>query len=242
VIELRAIEKIYPLGTHMVHALAGIDLTIEQGELLAITGPSGSGKSTLLQIAGCLDSPTRGSYRLLGEEVAGIGARRLSLIRNRILGFVFQSYHLLPRLSARRNVELPLLYAGVGRAERRSRASAALEEVGLAERIDHRPSELSGGERQRVAVARALVTRPRVLLADEPTGNLDTRSGVAVLELFRRANRDRGITVVIITHDRAVARATDREVAIRDGRIVADGAPMAGDGVVTGTSQAARTA
>jgi putative ABC transport system ATP-binding protein len=226
-IELRAIEKVYPLGAHFVHALRGIDLTIEQGELLAITGPSGSGKSTLLQIAGCLDTPTRGSYRLLGDEVAGLPARRLSLIRNRVLGFVFQSYHLLPRLSARRNVELPLLYAGVSRAERRSRAVAALEEVGLGERVEHRPSELSGGERQRVAVARALVTRPRVLLADEPTGNLDTRSGAAVLDLFRRANEDRGITVVIVTHDLSVARATDREIAIRDGAVVHDGAPRA---------------
>jgi putative ABC transport system ATP-binding protein len=226
VIELRGIEKVYPLGAHLVHALRGIDLTVETGELMAITGPSGSGKSTLLQIAGCLDNPTRGSYRLLGDEVAGLNARRLALIRNRVLGFVFQSYHLLPRLSARRNVELPLLYGGVSRKERRVRACAALEEVGLAARIDHRPSELSGGERQRVAVARALVTKPRVLLADEPTGNLDTRSGAAVLELFRQANA-RGITIVIVTHDRSVALATDREVAIRDGHVVHDGAPRA---------------
>jgi len=227
VIELRAIEKLYPLGAHVVHALRGIDLDVAPGELLAITGPSGSGKSTLLQIMGCLDTPTRGSYRLLGDEVSGLAARRLALIRNRVLGFVFQSYHLLPRLSARRNVELPLLYAGVSRAERRSRATAALEEVGLAERVEHKPSELSGGERQRVAVARALVTRPRILLADEPTGNLDTKSGSAVLALFRQANASRGITVVIVTHDRAVALATDREVAIRDGEIVHDGAPRA---------------
>ncbi|MBI3723239.1 ABC transporter ATP-binding protein [bacterium] len=224
-IELRGIEKVYPLGAHAVHALRGVDLTIRPGELVAITGPSGSGKSTLLQITGCLDTPTRGSYRLLGEEVAGLGARRLALIRNRILGFVFQSYHLLARLSAARNVELPLLYAGVGRSERRSRARAALEEVGLGDRVDHRPSELSGGERQRVAVARALVTRPKVVLADEPTGNLDSRSGEAVLELFRQANRARGITIIVVTHDRSVACSMDREVAIRDGNIVKDGAP-----------------
>ena len=226
-IELRSIEKLYPLGAHVVRALRGVTLSIEQAEILAITGPSGSGKSTLLQIMGCLDTPTSGSYRLLGDEVSGLAARRLALIRNRVLGFVFQSYHLLPRLSARRNVELPLLYAGVSRAERRSRACAALEEVGLGERVEHKPSELSGGERQRVAVARALVTRPRILLADEPTGNLDTKSGAAVLDLFRRANRDRGITVVIVTHDRSVALATDREVAIRDGEIVHDGSPRA---------------
>jgi putative ABC transport system ATP-binding protein len=225
VIELRGIEKTYPLGNHLVHALRGVDLTIETGELVAITGPSGSGKSTLLQITGCLDSPTRGSYRLLGSEVAGLSPRKLALIRNRVLGFVFQSYHLLPRLSASRNVELPLLYAGVSRTERRDRARAALEEVGLEHRIDHKPAELSGGERQRVAVARALVTHPRILLADEPTGNLDTRSGKAVLELFRRANKDRAITVVIVTHDRAVAAAMDREIAIRDGNVLYDGAP-----------------
>jgi putative ABC transport system ATP-binding protein len=226
VIELKGIEKVYPLGSHLVHALRGVDLTIAQGELVAITGPSGSGKSTLLQITGCLDVPTRGSYRLLEAEVAGLGPRKLSLIRNRVLGFVFQSYHLLPRLSARRNVELPLLYGGVGRAERRARAARALEEVGLGARVDHLPSELSGGERQRVAVARALVTNPRILLADEPTGNLDTRSGAAVLELFKKANEQRGLTIVIVTHDRGVAKSARREVSIRDGRIVHDGAPL----------------
>ena len=226
-IELRGIEKIYPLGNHLVHALRGIDVSIAAGELVAVTGPSGSGKSTFLQIAGCLDTPTRGSYQLMGAEVSGLGARKLALIRNRILGFVFQSYHLLPRLSARRNVELPLVYAGVGRAERARKAAAALEEVGLGHRVEHVPSELSGGERQRVAVARALVTSPRVILADEPTGNLDTRSGTAVLDLFRRANRERGITVVIVTHDRGVAQATDREITMRDGLVVRDGAPAA---------------
>lgn len=224
-IELKKIQKSYALGNHWVQALKGVDITIETGELVAITGPSGSGKSTLLQITGCLDSPTSGSYRLLGSEVAGLSPRRLSLIRNRVLGFVFQSYHLLPRLTASRNVELPLLYAGVPRAERRSRAVAALEEVGLSHRIDHKPNELSGGERQRVAVARALVTHPKILLADEPTGNLDSRSGKAVLELFRRANKDRAITVVIVTHDRAVAAAMDREIAVRDGHILYDGPP-----------------
>jgi putative ABC transport system ATP-binding protein len=224
-IELTSIEKDYPLGAHLVRALRGVSLTISPGELVAVTGPSGSGKSTLLQIVGCLDVPTRGSYRLLGSEVAGLSPSRLALIRNRVLGFVFQSYHLLPRLSASRNVELPLLYSGVPRPERRARARAALEEVGLGPRVDHKPSELSGGERQRVAVARALVTEPKILLADEPTGNLDTKSGAAVLELFRRANQDRGITVVVVTHDRGVASALDREISLRDGLVVSDGAP-----------------
>jgi putative ABC transport system ATP-binding protein len=225
-VDIRGVEKVYPLGDHHVRALCGVDLRIEEGEYLAITGPSGSGKSTLLQIVGCLDVPTRGSYRLLGGEVAGLASRRLALVRNRLIGFVFQSYHLLPRLDSRRNVELPLLYGGTGRAERRKRALEALDAVGLARRADHLPSQLSGGERQRVAIARALVTRPRLILADEPTGNLDTHSGAQVLELFRRAHEERGITVVIVTHDRAVAAECPREVGLMDGAIVRDGPPL----------------
>jgi putative ABC transport system ATP-binding protein len=233
VIELAAIEKTYSLGTHCVRALDGIDLVIDEGELVAVTGPSGSGKSTLLQILGCLDTPTSGSYQLLGGEVSTLGARELALVRNRILGFVFQSYHLLPRLSAVRNVELPLVFAGYSRREQRKLALAALEEVRLGDRADHRPAELSGGERQRVAIARALVTRPSILLADEPTGNLDSVAGDLVLEIIREANERRGLTVVLVTHDRSVAAALDREIEIRDGRIAPGAGAVLLEGVVS---------
>ena len=225
-IQLRAVEKEYALGAHRVRALRGVDLRIDEGEHVAITGPSGSGKSTLLQIVGCLDVPSRGSYRFLGGEVSGLSDRRLALVRNRLIGFVFQSYHLLPRLEASRNVELPLLYAGIGGAERRRRALEALVAVGLGARADHLPGQLSGGERQRVAIARALVTRPRLLLADEPTGNLDSRSGAQVLALFREAHRARGLTIVVVTHDPVVAAGAPREVSLRDGLIVRDGPPL----------------
>ncbi|MGZ6754700.1 MAG: ABC transporter ATP-binding protein, partial [Nocardioides sp.] len=218
VIELTGVEKIYASGSLEVAALRGIDLRVERGAYLAIMGPSGSGKSTLMNILGCLDVPTSGTYRLAGEDVGTLNEEELAHIRNRRIGFVFQQFHLLAALPAWRNVELPLIYAGFGRAERRARALAALDHVGLADRADHRPSELSGGQQQRVAVARALVTEPALLLADEPTGNLDSASTADVLGLLDELSAA-GSTIVLITHEADVARAAGRIVHIRDGRL-----------------------
>jgi putative ABC transport system ATP-binding protein len=220
VIELVGVTKVYATGDVAVHALAGIDLTIDEGEYVAIVGPSGSGKSTLMHIIGCLDVPTAGGYRLAGEEVDQLSEDRLADLRNRRIGFVFQQFNLLAYLPAWRNVELPLVYAGVEPADRRERALRALAQVGLADRADHRPGELSGGQQQRVAVARALVTEPAIILADEPTGNLDSTSTEDVLALLR-ALHDSGRTIVLITHEHDVAAEADREVVVRDGRVAA---------------------
>ena len=220
-VDARDLHKTYRSGDVEVQALRGVSLAVEAGESLAIVGSSGSGKSTLMGILGCLDRPTRGRYFLAGEEVGALRRDRLAEIRNRTLGFVFQSFHLLPRTSALENVELPLLYAGVSRRERRRRAALALERVGLGDRLGHAPSQLSGGQQQRVAIARALVGDPRLLLADEPTGNLDSRTSAEILALLQQLVAA-GITVVLVTHEPAVAACVARIVELRDGRVVAD--------------------
>jgi putative ABC transport system ATP-binding protein len=219
VIRLEDIWRTYLVGGEPLHALAGLSETIERGEHVAIMGPSGSGKSTLLNLVGCLDRPTRGSYRLDGREVAGLSEEELALVRREKVGYVFQLHHLVARLDAVANVELPMVFAGVERAERRRRALEALEAVGLSDRARHRPSELSGGQRQRVALARAAVMRPAVLLADEPTGNLDSASGEQVLGLLDSMHAQ-GLTLVVVTHDPDVARRAERVIILADGRIV----------------------
>ncbi|MBX3049763.1 MAG: ABC transporter ATP-binding protein [Anaerolineales bacterium] len=221
VVEARDLSKVYQMGDVEVHALRGLSLDINRGEAMAIMGPSGSGKSTLMNILGCLDRPSAGSYHLDGESVANLDDDQLADIRNRKVGFVFQTFNLLRRTSALENVELPLRYAGVG-AERRQRAIAALEAVGLGERLDHRPNELSGGQQQRVAIARALVNEPAIIMADEPTGNLDSKAGADIMKLLLKLNRQDGKTLIIVTHDSDVAEQTDRIVLIRDGQVEAD--------------------
>ena len=217
-LNLAGVWKTYDAGDLAVHALRGVDLVVERGEYVAIMGPSGSGKSTLMHIIGCLDTPTKGSYRLAGEEVANLSAGRLAELRNRFIGFVFQAFNLLPRASVMRNVELPLLYGGMGRDARLARAREILTRVGLADRGHSRPSQLSGGQRQRAAIARALVANPALLLADEPTGNLDQTTGAEVMQLFDELNRA-GQTVIIVTHDPMVARHARRIVRIVDGLV-----------------------
>jgi len=229
VIDIRGADKIYATGAVEVAALRGVDLTIGQGEYVAIVGPSGSGKSTLMHIVGCLDVPTSGKYLLGGEDVAHMSERQLAEVRNRRIGFCFQQFNLLASMPAWRNVELPLVYAGVPRSERRERSRSALERVGLADRADHLPGELSGGQQQRVAVARALVTEPSLILADEPTGNLDSSSTADVLGLFDELSSS-GRTIVLITHEHDVAERARRQVQIRDGHVVEDSA-WAGAGV-----------
>jgi putative ABC transport system ATP-binding protein len=228
VISLDGVRKTYASGAISVEALRGIDVRIEAGEYVAIIGPSGSGKSTLMHILGCLDVPTEGTYELAGRDVSDLEEVELAAIRNREIGFVFQQFNLLADLTALRNVALPLVYAGVHRSDRERRARNALERVGLADRADHRPGELSGGQQQRVAVARALVTEPSMILADEPTGNLDSVSSTDVLALFRELH-DAGRTIVLITHDAEVAQAADRIITIRDG-LVTEAAAATGAG------------
>jgi putative ABC transport system ATP-binding protein len=217
-----SLSKIYPLGEQTLRALDDVSLAIDQGEFVAIMGPSGSGKSTLMNVLGCLDRPTSGTYRLAGKDVAGLGPGELADVRNALVGFVFQNFNLLARTSALENVELPLVYAGMGRREREERARATLSRVGLADRVRHHPAQLSGGQQQRVALARAIVNRPRLLLADEPTGNLDTKTSESIMALFGELSRD-GLTIVFVTHEPDVARYASRVVTMRDGRIVTDG-------------------
>lgn len=220
-IEFRDLTKVYVMGEEQVPALAGVSLTIERGEYVAVIGPSGSGKSTLMNILGGLDRPTSGSYRFEGEEVGEFGDDALADFRRRRIGFVFQSFQLLPRLTALQNVELPMIYAGMAPAERKARARELLDRVGLGSRMGHRPTQLSGGQQQRVAIARSLANRPDLLLADEPTGALDTHTGEEVLKLFQELNGD-GLTLAIVTHDPDVANEAHRRVAFRDGLIVSD--------------------
>ena len=222
VIEIEGVTKLYRMGTETIHALRGVALKIHRNEYLAIMGPSGSGKSTLMNMLGCLDTPTAGHYQFNSRDVAVMSDDELAEIRNREIGFVFQTFNLLPRSTALNNVELPLIYAGVPRAERLDRARAALEHVGLKDRMHHRPNELSGGQRQRVAIARALVTRPSIILADEPTGNLDSRTGDDILALFEQLYAQ-GNTLIVVTHEEDVARHARRIVRLRDGLIESDG-------------------
>jgi ABC-type lipoprotein export system ATPase subunit len=222
-IELRNLSKTYDLGEVKVHALKGVSLEIGEGEFVALIGPSGSGKSTLMNTLGCLDRPTDGSYRLAGEEVAGLSPEQLAQVRNRRIGFIFQNFNLLARTTALENVEVPLLYnRGCPRRERKRRAIELLRRVGLADRLDHRPNQLSGGQQQRVAIARALVNRPPILLCDEPTGNLDTRTSREIMALFRKLNETEGLTVILVTHDLDIARRARRALVLIDGEVVVD--------------------
>ena len=220
-IELTDVSKRYQMGDVTVHALRGVSLAIETGEFVAIMGASGSGKSTLMNILGCLDRPTTGKYLLSGREVSRLDRNQLADIRNHLLGFVFQSFNLLTRTSALENVELPLVYGDVSARERRKRARAALERVGLGARLDHHPSQLSGGQQQRVAIARAIVSQPKVILADEPTGNLDSRTSIEIMALFQELGKS-GITVLIVTHEPDIAGFASRVIQVKDGRVQAD--------------------
>ncbi len=221
-IEMRKLSKIYTAGTVEVNALSEIDLVIDAGEFLSIMGPSGSGKSTLMNILGCLDAPTSGKYVLDGMDVSGLDRDERAEVRNKKIGFVFQGFNLLSRITACQNVELPLIYGHVSKKDRRKKAEEALSLVGLADRIGHLPSQLSGGQQQRVAIARALVNDPHIILADEPTGNLDTRTSGEIMDIFRKLNERRRITFVLVTHDREIGSFTDRRIMIRDGRIEGD--------------------
>ncbi len=218
-IELDGVYRTYAMGGQLLHALQNVSESIEAGDYVAVVGPSGSGKSTLLNVLGCLDRPSRGAYRLDGEEAGSLPEEQLSSIRRHKIGFVFQSFHLIPRLDAAENVAFPMLFAGVPRAERRERVAAALGTVGLEERVHHRPAELSGGEQQRVAIARATVMRPQLLLADEPTGNLDSSSGRHVMEVLEGMNAD-GLTLIVVTHDPAMASRANRALVMEDGEVV----------------------
>jgi putative ABC transport system ATP-binding protein len=220
-IRLQKISRRYQMGTEIVHALREVSLGIERGEYVAIMGPSGSGKSTLMNLLGCLDTPSAGTYELNGAQVSEMNDNQLAEIRNREIGFIFQTFNLLPRSDALRNVELPLVYAGVGKHERREMALNALTNVGLADRVHHKPNELSGGQRQRVAVARALVNRPSILLADEPTGNLDSKTGLEIMALFKELSV-RGNTIIVVTHEEEIAQQARRIIRIRDGLIASD--------------------
>ena len=220
-IHMRGIAKRYQMGSHVVNALDGVDLDVDRNEYVALMGPSGSGKTTFMNIIGCLDSPTEGTYILNGEDVTRMSDDTLARVRNQEIGFVFQTFNLLPRASAFQNVELPLIYAGLDATTRRERANESLEAVGLSDRAYHKPNELSGGQRQRVAIARALVNRPSIILADEPTGNLDSKSGAEIMKLFEELH-GHGHTLIVVTHDDAVAAHARREVRLRDGRVETD--------------------
>jgi putative ABC transport system ATP-binding protein len=220
-LELAGVKRVYAMGAEVVRALNGVDLEIQRGEYVAIMGPSGSGKSTLMNLLGCLDTPSEGSYRINGTAVEGLGDVELAALRNKEIGFVFQTFNLLPRTSALENVELPLVYAGVPKKERREKALSALERVSLADRARHQPNELSGGQRQRVAIARALVNEPSILLADEPTGNLDSATSEEIMRLFDELH-DQGNTVILVTHEAEIAAHAKRRIVLRDGRVVTD--------------------
>lgn len=227
-IRLRGITRVYGMGEAEVRALDGVDLEVRPGEFVAVMGPSGSGKSTAMNVIGCLDSPTSGHYSFNGVEVATLNQDQRALLRRHYLGFIFQGYNLLPRTSALQNVELPLIYKGMGREERELRAMEALEKVGLAARAHHDPSELSGGQQQRVAIARALAGDPKVILADEPTGNLDTKRSVEIMELMQALNRDEGLTIVMVTHEEDMAEYADRLIWMVDGKVAFDRATAKG--------------
>jgi len=220
-IELHDVHKTYEMGSEVVRALDGVSLEVEPGEYLAVMGPSGSGKSTLMNVVGCLDQPSAGTYALNGESVQDFDDQELAAVRNREIGFVFQTFNLLSRTDALHNVELPLIYSGMARKVRRQQAERALEQVGLADRMHHQPSELSGGQRQRVAIARALVNNPSILLADEPTGNLDSTTSQEIMELFDQL-QDAGNTVILVTHEKDIAEHTRRQVQLMDGRVISD--------------------
>jgi len=219
-IQIRDLTKIYRMGDVEVHALRGVSLDVQAGEMVAIMGPSGSGKSTLMNIVGCLDTPTSGSYTLDGVTVSQMNDNQLAAVRNKKIGFVFQTFNLLPRVPAIEQVELPMIYGGMG--ERRKRAHEALQSVGLSDRMHHRPTELSGGQQQRVAIARALVTGPKLILADEPTGNLDSRASAEIMAIFQRLNQEQGITIVLVTHEHDIAAYARRVIHIRDGLVQSD--------------------
>jgi putative ABC transport system ATP-binding protein len=221
IISLTDVHKVYKMGSQIVRALDGASLDVQPNEYVAIMGPSGSGKSTMMNIIGCLDTPTSGSYVLNGTSVGDLDDDELAAVRNREIGFVFQTFNLLPRVNCLQNVELPLIYSGISRSERRDMARAALESVGLGDRMDHKPNELSGGQRQRVAVARALVNNPAILLADEPTGNLDSKTGVEIMNLFEELHR-RGNTLLVVTHEEDIAQHARRIVRLRDGVVESD--------------------
>jgi len=221
-IELVRVWKDYVMGENVLHALSDVNLTIKDGEFVAIMGASGSGKSTLMNILGCLDTPTSGDYILDGEYVSDLSQRELASVRSQTIGFVFQNYNLIPRLSAVEQVEIPLIYQGISLGERRELALDALDIVGLSERVKHKPSEMSGGEQQRVAIARAMVTNPSLILADEPTGNLDSRTSIEIMALFQRLNRQLGITIVYVTHEREIGEHAGRIIRMKDGRIISD--------------------
>ena len=221
VIKIEGIKKIYTLGTQTVKALDGVSISINRNEYVAIMGPSGSGKSTLMNILGCLDTPTEGNYLLNGTDVSNMDDNELSEVRNREIGFIFQSFNLLPRYNAMENVALPLIYSGIPRSEREQRAVEALNNVGLGDRTEHRPSELSGGQRQRVAIARALINKPSIVLADEPTGNLDTKTSIVIMQLFEQIYKS-GNTVIIVTHEEDIANYARRIIRLRDGKIESD--------------------